>query len=798
MFAQLIEDLNYAQRVLRKSAGFTSVAVLTLALGIGASTAIFSIVNAILLQPLPYPDADRILSLSTVWKAKSQTTARISGGDLLDIQSENQIFDALGVYAGGEIGFEIGDRGDFAGVYEINPDLPRVFSVKPDYGRLLDRRDADRSALVSLPFAQRLFGGGASALGQSISVEHQPYRIVGVLPAGFEFPPKAEVWLAAPARLWNVSRSAYNFQVVAKLKPEVSREQAQARLDTIAARLSAAYPDSNGGKGFSVAPLRERMVRPVGATLWILMAAVSMVLLISCANVANLLLARGAGRSREIAVRAALGAGRWRILRQLLAESMLLAAAAGILGVLLAAGGTGALLRLAPENLPRITEVHVDRFVLAFAAAVSMLATVVFGLLPAWHTSKTDLREALHQGGSRGLVGSRSGRLRGALVVTEVALSVVLAIGAVLLLRSLVALTTIDLGYHPEGRLVVSAHVPAHGLEEYLRVAGSFDRLLPEFAAIPGVQSAAAAMGVPTGSYGSDGSYFVEGGAALDPPHSGFLLASSGYFATMGVPLLRGREFSALDRYDAPFVAIVSQALVRRSFPNEDPIGKRIQCGLDAPDKWMTIVGVVGDVRQDSPASAPEPELYMPLSQHPYYANEFQLVLRAGVPPASLTEAVRKKMHDVYPAAATKSVTLEQMVAASIATPRFRVYLTGVFAGLALALALIGVYGVLSYLTAQRTSEFGLRLALGARPADLLAGVLWSAARLAVAGLVLGILISIASGRLIASFLFGLEPTDKLTYATVVVGILLMTLVAAAVPAWRASRIDPASAIRQE
>ncbi len=371
MFAQLIEDLNYAQRVLRKSAGFTSVAVLTLALGIGASTAIFSIVNATLLQPLPYPDANRILSLSTVWKAKSQTTARISGGDLLDIQSENQIFDALGVYAGGEIGFEIGDRGDFAGVYEINPDLPRVFSVKPDYGRLLDRRDADRSALVSLPFAQRLFGGGASALGQSISVEHQPYRIVGVLPAGFEFPPKAEVWLAAPARLWNVSRSAYNFQVVAKLKPEVSREQAQARLDTIAARLSAAYPDSNGGKGFSVAPLRERMVRPVGATLWILMAAVSMVLLISCANVANLLLARGAGRSREIAVRAALGAGRWRILRQLLAESMLLAAAAGILGVLLAAGGTGALLRLAPENLPRITEVHVDRFVLAFAAAVT-------------------------------------------------------------------------------------------------------------------------------------------------------------------------------------------------------------------------------------------------------------------------------------------------------------------------------------------------------------------------------------------------------------------------------------------
>jgi predicted permease len=620
---------------------------------------------------------------------------------------------------------------------------------------------------------------------------------VGVLPAGFEFPGKAEVWFAAPARLWNLNRTAYNYNVVAKLQAAVSVEQAQARLDTVAARLSAAFPGSNRGKSFAVTPLRDQLVRPVGATLWILMAAVSLVLLIACANVANLLLARAAGRRREIALRAALGASRWRILRQLVVESAILAVAAGILGVLLAAGGTGALLRLAPQNLPRLTEVRVDRFALLFAAAAALLATMVFGLAPAWQTSRIDLREAL-QSGARGMVGGRSGRLRGALVVAEVSLSAVLAVGAVLLFRSLLALTTIDLGYRTEGRLVMYTHVPAHGRDEYLRVAGSFDRLLPEFAAIPGVQSAAAAMGVPAGRYGSNGSYFVDGEATANPPNAGFLLASSGYFATMGIPLLRGRDFAAFDRYDAPFVAIVNQALVRRSFPNENPVGKRIKCGLDAPDQWLTIVGVVGDVRQNSPASAPEPELYMPLSQHPYHANEFQIVLRAAVSPASLAGPARKRMHDLYPLAATDFTTLEQMVATSIATPRFRVYVTGVFAGLALLLAMIGVYGVMSYLTAHRTSEFGLRLALGARPGELLAGVLAGAARLALAGLSIGALISIACGRLIGSMLFGLEPTDTFTYAAVLGGVLILTLAAAAVPAWRAARIDPASALRSD
>ncbi|MGD0435557.1 MAG: methyltransferase domain-containing protein, partial [Bryobacteraceae bacterium] len=396
VIAQMLQDVNYALRVLRKSAGFTAAAVLTLALGIGASTAIFSIVNAVLLQPLPYPDADRIFALNTVWKEKGHTTPRLSGGDLIDIQSKTQVFDAVGLYTGGEIGLQIGNRGEFSTVYYVSPDLPRAFSVKADYGRLLEQSDADRAALVSRGFATRMFGGGPAALGQPISVEHRSYQIAGVLPSSFEFPRKAEVWLAAPPeRLWNQNRTSYSYYVVAKLRAGVSAEQARAQLDAVGARLAATFPDSNGGKGFAITPLREQLVHRVGATLWILMAAVSLVLLISCANVANLMLARGTGRSREIALRAALGAGRWRIVRQLMVESVILAVAAGILGVLFAAGGTAALLRFAPDNLPRLAEVGVDRFVLLFAGAVSLLSTIVFGLVPAWQTSRIDLREAL-------------------------------------------------------------------------------------------------------------------------------------------------------------------------------------------------------------------------------------------------------------------------------------------------------------------------------------------------------------------------------------------------------------------
>ncbi len=793
----LFKDLAYALRILRKNPGFAAVAILTLALGIGANTAIFSVLNGVLLQPLPYPNPNRIVTLNTAFQPAGRTIPRISGGDLLDLQSANQSFDAIGYYMGGEIGMQIGNRGEFAWIYSINPDLLRVFSITPVYGRLLTESDAGRAAVVSLPFAIRAFGSGPAALGQTISVDKQTYEIAGILPAAFDFPNRTDVWTAAPERLWNTNRTAYNYHTVARLKPGLTPRAAEAQLTTIATRLSAAFPDTNRGKTFSVTLLQDQITGPVGSTLWVLMAVVSLVLLISCANVANLLLARAAVRSREIALRAALGASRWRILRQLTLESLLLAAAAGALGLFIAAGGTQLLLRLAPENLPRLAEVHTNRTVLLFAAAVSVLATTLFGLLPAWQASRVDLQHALKQSGARGQIGLHHSRLRSALVIAEVSLSVMLAVGATLLSRSFFALSAVELGFHTENRLVMYTHIPTHGLDETIRVAASIDTLLPEIAALPGVQSTAAAMGVPSGRYGSNGSYFLENQPEINPPHALFGLASPNYFATMGIPLLRGREFTTRDSYDQPFSAIVSQALVRRSFPNQDPIGKRLWCGLDAPHKWMTIVGVVGDTRHDSPASGPEPEIYMPLAQHPYYANEFQMVIRTALPLSALAAPIRQRMHELSPTAAVDFTTLDEMIATSVATPRFRFFFTTAFAALALLLAMVGVYGVMSCLTAQRTSEFGLRLALGAKPADLLIAVLKRAALLTATGLIIGGSASLAAGRLIESMLYGLKPTDAISYAIVLAGMLIATLAAAALPALRAAQTDPATALRE-
>jgi predicted permease len=451
--------------------------------------------------------------------------------------------------------------------------------------------------------------------------------------------------------------------------------------------------------------------------------------------------------------------------------------------------------------LPRLNDVHVDRLVLIFATAISLGSSLIFGLVPAWHSTRVDLQDALKQGGARGLLGGRSPRLRNGLVIAQIALSFVLAIGAGLLMRSFMALNNAQLGFRTEGVLVMYAHAPARTLDEQLGVGRLFERLFGELSELPGVRSVAAAMGLPTGQYGSNGSYAVEGKHIFAPgqrlPHAGFELASPGYFATLGIPLVRGREFSSRDEYNAPFVAIISEALARETFPTEDPLGKRIQCGLDSPN-WMTIVGVVGDVRQDSPASPPAPQLYMPLKQHPFHANELQVVLRTAVEPGSLAQAVRQKVRALNPEIALKFTTLEEMVAESIARPRFQMFLISAFAALALSLVMAGVYGVMSYVTTQRTSEFGLRMAMGATPGDLVALVLKGAIRLAVVGLAVGILLSLASGSAINSLLFGLKPVDFVTYFAVFGAVLPVVLLAAVVPAWRAARIDPLTALRDE
>ena len=800
----LLHDLRYALRILRKNPGFASVAILTLALGIGANTAIFSIINGVLLSPLHYPGADRIVSLGTYFKQTGKTVPRLTGGDLLDIRDGTQLFEGFSVYIGGEMGVQLRDRAEFTGTYFVNPDFFRVLGLQAAYGRTFEQRDGETVSVVSEPFAQRNFGSAANALGQDVRVENQTYRVVGVLPAGFPFPARTNVWVPTPLKPENLNRTAYNYHAIAKLRAGVTLDAAKAQLDTVGVRLATQFPDSNRNKSFVAVPLRDEIVGPVRTTLYFLMGAVALVLLIACTNVADLMLARATARAREIAVRAAIGAGRWQIIRPLLLESAALAVLGGAVGFALAEIGTRVLATMSASSvpLPRLAEIHVDWLVLGFASAVSLLASLLFGLTPAWQATRVDLHDALKQGGSRGQIGGRSPGLRNGLVVAQIALSFVLAVGAGLLLRSFAALTSVQLGYRTEGMLVMYAHAPAQKLNELLDVGRFFENVFGEIQRLPGVTSVAGAMGLPNGQYGSNGSYAVAGKHVFAPgqrlPHADFSLASPGYFATMGIPLSRGRDFSTRDDYDAPLVVIVSESVAHEVFPNEDPIGRRIQCGFDSVGKWMTIVGVVGDVRQDSPASAPGPTLYMPLKQHPYRANELQVIARTTLPPATLITPVRDKVHALNPEVATKFTTMDAMVSDSVARPRFRMFLISGFAGLALALAMIGVYGVMSYVLAQRTSEFGLRMALGASTGNVATLVFGKTMKLAAIGLGTGLLLALAASRVMTTMLFGLKATDAITYTIVLLAVTPVIVLASAIPAWRATRIDPLAALREE
>jgi predicted permease len=795
-------QLGHAFRSLRREPGFAASAIVTLALGIAASTAIFGVFHAVLLAPLPYVDAQRAVAINTQWTDTGRLTPRLSGGDWIDVAAASDVFDAVALYHGGQVGVQLGGRAEWAFSYWVSPGFFRVFEAAPVRGRTFTDQDAEHAAVVSAGFAQRALGGLDRALGQVVRIDQRPYQVIGVMPPGFTVPAKGEVWLAGPVLPENRNRTSFNYYTVAKIKAGVTREAASAHLDALAGQLGAAHVE-NRHKRFAAVPLRDNGVRNVRSTLVMLLAAVGLVLLIACGNVAHLMLARAATRSREFAVRAALGASGWRIARQVLVESLSIGLAGGAAGALLAWAGVRAAVSLAPANLPRIGEARVDGSVLGFALAVSLAASVVFGMFPVWQALRTDVQESLKAAAGRGVVGSRGARLRSALVSCEIALSFTLAVGASLLARSMVELNSAALGFRTEGILVAYAHSPADTLAEARQSTRFFERALPEIARLPGVKSAAGAMGLPAGRYGSNGKYAIEGQdftrqeVAQTLPEAGFRLASPDYFATLGIPLLAGREFTAGDQYDAQFVAIISESLARRSFPSQNPVGRKLIGGLDS-DKWMTIVGVVGDVRSDGPTQVPGPELYMPFQQHPFHANELQLAVRTAGPPEATAPALVRKVRELNPDIAVQTTTLSAMVYDSVATPRFRAFLVGVFAGVALLLAMAGVYAVIAYLVAQRTGELGLRMALGCAPAGAVKLVMARAAWLAIAGLAAGVGLCAAGTRLISGMLYGVQATDAGGYAMALAAIGLVTLAAAAVPAWRASRIDPAVALREE
>ena len=801
----LLQDLRYAFRHLRKSPGFSVIAILTLALGIGANAVVLTVVQSVLIAPLPYRDADRIVALNTRFLNEGRNIPRVTGPDLQDIQAQVSGLEEVAFYYGGEMGLQLGDHAAFTEIQIVPASFAKVLGVTPVAGRVFGPGEAPHTALLNASFARDNYGSAENSVGKTLQMEGKDYEIVGVLPAEFSFPSKTQVWLGtsdAPDAEWS-SRTAFNFHGVAKMKPGATVSSVQSQLDTVAERLRAAYPADNKDRGFVVASLREQLVGKTRPMFLLLLGAVGVILLIACVNVAHLQLARATTRMKEIALRTVLGASKWRVARQVLIESLLLALCGGVAGLLLATPLLRAFLRLAPSDIPRLNEVHVSLLAIGLIASICVLATLLSGLAPAWQTLRLNVNESLKQDTARGLSGRGVARLRSVLVVAEIALTFMLAAGAGLLVRTMIKLNGVDSGYRSDHLLVMYAHAPAKTLQQYIGRTQMFDNLLDQVRAVPGVKAASSVMGLPGGQYGSNGAYEVEGkpaaSAFADRPYAVFSLSGPQYFSTLSIPILRGRDFDGRDLYTSAPVAIISDSLAKASFGSDDPIGKHIRCGLDEESaKWMTIVGVVGDVRQDSPASKPGAGLYMPLKQHPYRANEIQIVMRTELPPLTLMDTASRLARSSDPQIATKFTTMETMVSEATATPRFRSWIVGGFAALGLLLAIVGIYGVMAYTVAQRTFEVGVRMTFGARRGDILGMVLGRAMRLSAIGIVLGLILSAISARLIAAMLFGVPAEDPISFGVACGILVLVALFAAYIPARRAASVNPLAAIRYE
>jgi putative ABC transport system permease protein len=801
-------DFKYALRSMRKSPGFTLLAVMVMALGIGANTAVFSVVNAVLLRPLDYRDPDRIVRISTYWKKSGTIGGNCSGPDFHDYHDQSTAFDAMAYYTGEEpTSVTTGPAAEYGNVAGVSPEFFRVMGVEPVAGRLFTEEEekSGGAVVISESYWRDHFGGNTSVLGSTIRMNGRPWQIAGVLPNGFHFPGKTDLWYPFPREKETTSRSAHNFRAVGRIKPDFSVEQAQSQMVSIASRLEQQYPQSNDNKSVVVRTLRESMVTNVRTTLYVLLGAVGVVLLIACANVANLLLAKSTSRTREIAIRAAVGASRWRIVRQLTGESLVLAVVAGAAGFVLAIWAEHALKALAPNNIPRLAEAHADGWVLAFTFGVSALSSLLFGLAPAIQTSRVDLNDALKQGAGKSVAGGTK-RMRGALVVAEIALSVVLLAGAGLLIRSFIALNNTALGFQPEHVLVMNVSVPLSvekfvlTPEEAQRITRFYLRLLPELTAMAGVKVGATME--PPGDTRSNGGYFLDRVPGpsefnINAPQAVFSVIAPGTFGALGIPLRAGRDFNDGDTYEAQFTTIINETLARRSFPGENPIGRQILCGFDSM-KLMTIVGVVADIHQLGPASKPSAEIYMPYLQHPRAAHSMSILVRTTGDPEAMAETVRRKAFEQSADVPVKFTTMEKRMSENVAAPRFRTLLLSILAGLAVALAMAGVYGVMAYTVSQRVNEIGLRMALGAGSGDVMKMVLREGLTLAAIGLIAGLAGAFAASRLLGSLLFEVKPNDPATYAAVAIALGVVALAASYIPARRATRVDPLVALRQE
>ena len=819
----LMQDLRYGARMLLKMLGFTLIAVITLALGIGANTAIFSVVNAVLLKPLPYEQADRLVFLAE--NGENFGEMSVSFPNYQDWRAQQTLFENIGVYNRERYNLTGSGEPEQLQAANATADLLTALKVKPLLGRLYtsdeDKPGATPVVVLSHALWQRRFGGDARVVNQTITLNERRYTVLGVTPPGFLYPSRIEMWIPAGQlsgrESWQNRGSHPGLYGVVRPKPGVTVKQARTEMNVIAERLAQAYPASNKGNSAVVVSLKERIVGDVERALFVILAAVGCVLLIACANVANLLLARAATRQREMAVRVALGASRWRIARQLLTESLILALLGGIPGLLLSQWAIDGLLKFNPAVLPRAGEIKTDIAVLGFTFLMALLTGLLFGLAPAWQAGRTDPHLALKDAG-RGIAGGKA-RFRNALIITEVALTLVLLVGAGLLMRSFSQLLRVNPGFNYEGLLTFIVTLPEQKYPQLGPQMQFFQKLQERLSALPGVTQVAYSSGLPLGNNGWQTSFTIEGRPIPPPnetPSMEMTIVSSGYFETMKISLREGRWFDARDnrehlrgrdlsqlKPDRQLMAglnsiVIDEEFARRHWPNESAVGKRIRLGTRPDDPLLTILGVVGRVKVDGlREETNRVQAYLPYLQGTV-PNVF-VTLRTSVDPTSLTNAAREAVVQIDPLQPIYEVnTMEKLRTDTIAPDRLNLLLLSSFAGLALVLALIGLYGVMSYAVTQRTQEMGLRMALGAQVGDVLRLVIGHGMKLVLLGIGLGVVLSFALTRLMERLLFGVSATDPLTFIVIVSLLIFVALLACWLPARRAMKVDPMMALRCE